>query len=349
VNEVNGPVSTPRRAFVEALKHVWYYAGLAGLARQLGRGYGAILRYHSVTGDEDATLTYLDRGLMVTSATFRTHLRFVRRYYTALPLDDMVDAIHAGRPLPPRAVAITFDDGYLDNFTHAYPLLRAEGLPATFYVTTGTIDGGPPLWTAKLRFMVRTTTRRQIVLPAALGAPAELPDAAARQALFTRLIVALKNVPSEERCRLVDVLADAFDVHDFTPLARIMMTWEQLREMSRNGMTIGAHTVSHPNLPRTEVEEQTREVCGSRDTIAAELRVPVAHFSYPNGRGASHVNETVREVVRRAGFRSAVTSLAGPVAAGADPWGLRRVGVYYRHADLRSFSLDVERARLRRS
>jgi hypothetical protein len=61
------------------------------------------------------------------------------------------------------------------------------------------------------------------------------------------------------------------------------------------------------------------------------------------------VNETVRAVVRRAGFRSAVTSLSGPVRAGADPWGLRRVGVYNRHRDLRSFSLDVERARLGRA
>jgi peptidoglycan/xylan/chitin deacetylase (PgdA/CDA1 family) len=337
-----------RHTLVDALKHVWHYAGLGSLARQLGRGYGAILRYHSVTGDEGTTLTYLDRGLMVTTATFRAQLRFVARHYTVVPLDEMVDHIHAGRSLPRRAVAITFDDGYLDNYTHAYPLLRAEGLPATFYVTTGTIDGGPPLWTAKLRFMVRTTERTRVVLPPALGEPADLPDVAARQALFTRLIIALKNVPSEERCRLVDALGESFGIADFTPLARIMMTWDQLREMSANGMTIGAHTVSHPNLPRTQVDEQMREVCGSRDTIAAELRAPVAHFSYPNGRGASHVNETVRDVVRRAGFRSAVTSLAGPVALGADPWGLRRVGVYYRHGDLRSFSLDVERARLRR-
>jgi peptidoglycan/xylan/chitin deacetylase (PgdA/CDA1 family) len=337
-----------RTAASTAFKTFWHHAGVARLARGLRGAHGAILRYHSVTDDERATLAYLDRGLMVTASAFRAQLRFVRRHYTVVPLDDLVDRIHAGRSLPPRAVAITFDDGYLDNYTHAYRLLRAEGLPATFYVTTGAIDGGPPLWTAKLRYMVRTTTRARVTLPAPLGGEVELDGEGARQALFTSLIVGLKNVPGERRGRLVEELAVALGVTDFSPLAGIMMTWSQLREMSGNGMTVGAHTVSHPNLPRTEFEEAAREVCGSRDAIAERLGVPVAHFSYPNGRGASHVNERVREIVRRAGFRSAVTSLAGCVRVGADPWGLRRVGVYNRHRDLRSFSLDVERARLRR-
>jgi peptidoglycan/xylan/chitin deacetylase (PgdA/CDA1 family) len=127
------------------------------------------------------------------------------------------------------------------------------------------------------------------------------------------------------------------------------MTWAQLREMSANGMTVGAHTVSHPNLPNTAIDEAEREINGSRDAIAAALRTPVAHFSYPNGRGASHLNDTIRDLVRRAGFRSAVTSRAGCVEVGADPWSLQRVGVYNRHRDMRSFSLDVERGRLRRA
>src|SRR5439155_1419689 len=82
-----------------------------------------------------------------------------------------------------------------------------------------------------------------------------------------------------------------------------------------------------PNLPKTDVEEATREVCQSRDMIADQLGRPVAQFSYPNGRGAAHMNDTVREIVRRAGFRSAATSLPGCVQLGADPWGLRRAAI----------------------
>ena len=131
--------------------------------------------------------------------------------------------------------------------------------------------------------------------------------------LFTRLVVGLKNVPSDRRRELIGELAEAFDVTDFGPIASIMMTWDELREMDRNGMTIGAHTVSHPNLPNTAIDEATEEIAGSRDMIANKLRSVVAHFSYPNGRGSAHVTETVRTIVRRSGFQSAVTSVSGCV------------------------------------
>jgi peptidoglycan/xylan/chitin deacetylase (PgdA/CDA1 family) len=125
-----------------------------------------------------------------------------------------------------------------------------------------------------------------------------------------------------------------------------MMTWAHVRELSRNGMTIGAHTVSHPNLPNTPSREATAEIAGSRDMIAAAIGAPAVHFSYPNGRGSAHVTEEIRTLVQRLGFRSAVTSVPGCVRTGADPWALRRVGVYNRHRHMPSFSLDVERARL---
>ena len=335
-----------RHAAVETLKYLWHHGGIASLARRLRGGRGAILRYHSVTEDEATTLAYLDRGLMVTGATFAAQLDFIRERYTVVSLDDMVDRVHAGRPLPSRAVAITFDDGYADNYDHAFRLLRQAGLPATFYVTTGALDGGTPLWTAKLRYMVRTTTRTHVTLPAPLPASAPIADEADRQSLFTTLIMALKRVPGTQRCELVETLGACFGISDFSALQGIMMTWAQLREMSNNGMTIGAHTVTHPNLPNTPVDEAEREIVGSRDAIAAALGGRVAHFCYPNGRGASHLNDTVKNLVRRAGFRSATTSQRGCVQVGADPWSLPRVGVYNRHRDMRSFSLDVERGRL---
>jgi peptidoglycan/xylan/chitin deacetylase (PgdA/CDA1 family) len=338
---------TLRRAVGQTLKPVWHHGGLVHLARWLAGRRGAILRYHSVTDNESATLAYLDQGLMVTRAAFRAQLRYLRRFYTVMSLDDLVEHLHRGRPLPPRSVAITFDDGYRDNYTQAYPLLRAEGIPATFYVTTGCLDGGPPLWTAKLRFMVRRTKLHRVALPEPLGPAASIEGPADRQALFTRLVVALKNVPSVSRRALVDDLAAAFDVTDFGALTEIMMTWSELREMSGDGMTIGAHTVSHPNLPNTPADEALAEIAGSRDEIAAQLRVPVVHFSYPNGRGSAHLTDTIRDIVRRVGFQSAVTSVPGCVRTGADLWALRRVGVYNRHRHMPSFSLDMERARLR--
>jgi peptidoglycan/xylan/chitin deacetylase (PgdA/CDA1 family) len=340
-------VNAIRRAVGQTLKPVWHHGGLVALTRWLAGRRGAILRYHSVTDDERTTLSYLDHGLMVTRTAFRTQLRYLRRFYHVLSLDEMVDRLHRGHTLPRGAVAITFDDGYRDNYTHAYPVLRAEGLPATFYVTTGCLDGGPPLWTAKLRFMVRKTREHDVRLPDPIGETVSIIDPADRQAVFTRLVIALKNVPSPHRRDLIERLAETFRVSDFSPLGAIMMTWEELKEMAHDGMTIGAHTVSHPNLPNTDIAEATREIIGSRDAIRAALGIQVAHFSYPNGRGSAHVTEAVKAIVKDAGFVSAVTSVQGCVRTGADPWALRRVGVYNRHRHMPSFSLDMERARFR--
>ncbi len=339
-------MQTVRRTVGHALKPLWHHAGFARLARWAAGRRGAILRYHSVTADESVTLAYLDQGLMVTRNAFRAQLRYLRRFYTVMSLEAIVDALHRGASLPPGAVAITFDDGYRDNYTEAYPLLRAEGMTATFYVTTGCLDGGPPLWTAKLRYMVRQTTCRSVILPPPFGGTATIAGPADRQALFTRLIVGLKNIPSVRRRELIEELAAALAVTDFSALDDIMMTWDHVRELSRNGMTIGAHTVSHPNLPNTPSREATAEIAGSRDMIAAAIGAPAVHFSYPNGRGSAHVTEEIRTLVQRLGFRSAVTSVPGCVRTGADPWALRRVGVYNRHRHMPSFSLDVERARL---
>jgi peptidoglycan/xylan/chitin deacetylase (PgdA/CDA1 family) len=335
-----------RRIVGSGLKPIWHHWGLASLTRRLAGGRGAILRYHSVTDDERSTLAYLDHGLMVTPAAFRAQLRYLRRFYTVLSLDEIVDRLHRGGALPPRVVAITFDDGYRDNYTNAYPMLRAEGLAASFYVTTGCLDGGPPLWTAKLRYMVQRTTRSSVVLPPPLGDRLSIGTPGDRQRLFTRLVVALKNTPSARRRELLDELAQVLGVSDFSPLTDIMMTWAQAREMSANGMLIGAHTVSHPNLPNTPPSEAAAEIAGSRDMIEAALGIRATHFSYPNGRGSAHLTDDLRTMVRDLGFRSAVTSLPGCVRTGADPWALRRVGVYNRHRHMPSFSLDVERARL---
>ncbi len=338
---------TVRRIVGSTFKPLWHHGGLATLTRWLAGGRGAILRYHSVTDDERSTLAYLDHGLMVTRTAFRAQLRYLRRFYNVLSLDELVDRLHRGRALPARAVAITFDDGYRDNYTNAYPMLRAEGVSASFYVTTGCLDGGPPLWTAKLRYMVQRTSEPHVVLPPPLGERLRIETPTDRQRLFTRLVVALKNTPSARRRDLIDELATVLRVTDFSPLADIMMTWQQAREMATNGMLIGAHTVSHPNLPNTPPSEAAAEIAGSRDMIEAALGVRATHFSYPNGRGSAHLTEGLRAMVRAMGFRSAVTSLSGCVRVGADPWALRRVGVYNRHRHMPSFSLDVERARLR--
>ena len=113
-----------------------HYGGIARLARSILGGKAVILRYHSVSTEADGTHLCLDPGLAVTPDDFDDQCTYLRKNYNVISLDEMVDRVMQGKPQPPKAVALTFDDGYLDNYTQAFPVLQKHGLNATFYVTT---------------------------------------------------------------------------------------------------------------------------------------------------------------------------------------------------------------------
>jgi len=334
-----------RRTLTGLAKSAIHHGGLASLARACLAGRAVILRYHSVSSEADGTHLCLDPGLAVLPEDFDRQCAYLRRHYRVISLDEMVDALQAGRPLPSKAVALTFDDGYLDNYTRAFPILRRHGLNATFYVSTGCIDNRSILWTGLLRFCVFTTGVP--VLEIAEPMPFRLPVASPteRREAFTKLIVTMKNVPTATRLALLESVRRAAGIEDVSPLRSIMMSWQQIEEMHRAGMIIGAHTITHPNLPNATPEEAHREIVGSRDDLAAHVG-RVRHFSYPNGRGSAHLTDAVKGIVREAGFDSSTTSVTGSVLPGDDLLALKRIGIYRRHGAMPDFTLDIERGKI---
>lgn len=327
-------------------KLAFHHGGLARLARACLAGRAAILRYHSVSTAADGTHLCLDPGLAVGPEHFDRQCTYLRKHYRVIGLDEMVDRLLSGDALPPRAVALTFDDGYLDNYTRAFPILLRHGLSATFYVSTGCIDNRTLLWTGLLRYVVFTTRVPVLELTAPLALRFPLLTEAHRRDAFTRLIVTMKNIPTADRLGLLEAVRRAAGIDDLSPLASIMMTWDQVREMRRAGMTFGAHTVTHPNLPNATPEEARREIFGSRDALAERLDERIRHFSYPNGRGSAHLTEAVKGLVREAGFDSSTTSVTGSVVTGDDLLALKRIGIYRRHGLLPEFTLDIERGKV---
>lgn len=333
-----------RRTLTGLAKSAIHHGGLSSIARASLAGRAVILRYHSVSSEADGTHLCLDPGLAVLPEDFDRQCAWLRRHYRVVSLDEMVDALQAGRALPPKAVALTFDDGYLDNYTRAFPILQRHGLNATFYVSTGCIDNRTILWTGILRFCVFTT--RVPVLEIAEPMPFRLPVGSPieRRDAFTKLIVTMKNVPTEKRMALLSSVRRAAGIDDLAPLRGIMMSWGQVEEMHRAGMIFGAHTITHPNLPNATHEEARDEIFGSRDELAAHVG-HVRHFSYPNGRGSAHLTDSVKGLVREAGFDSSTTSVTGSVLPGDDLLALKRIGIYRRHGAMPEFTLDIERGK----
>jgi peptidoglycan/xylan/chitin deacetylase (PgdA/CDA1 family) len=142
------------RTFAPLLKRALFHSGvlaLARLARQRVRG--VILRYHALTDDAEEVL-YAAPDICLPAPVFRLQMAFVKRAYSVVSLDELVAALERGSRLPPRALSITFDDGYADNHRLGLPVLRALGLPATVYVATGSVSGAAPFWVAAVRALV---------------------------------------------------------------------------------------------------------------------------------------------------------------------------------------------------
>lgn len=328
-----------------AMKRVLHHSGLLALARlRRRRARGLILRYHALT-EGAGEVSYADPTVCLPIDAFRLQMAFVRRAYNVVPLETIVRALAAGRTLPPRALTVTFDDGYADNHRLGLPVLRRLGIEPTVYVNTASLDGGPPLWMAAVRALVLGARQPVLTLPGMepliLG-PLDRRGPAVRA--LTRLLVPLSATERGER---LAVLASVVNVDLQRELAGAMLTWTQLRELAESGWAIGAHTATHVNVSIVSPGEAEAEIVASRDAIAEAIGQPARHFAYPNTGGKHrYFDPAVATMLGRLGFRSATTSEAGALGPASDPFALPRLGVSPRLAAVSELAAACERQRL---
>jgi peptidoglycan/xylan/chitin deacetylase (PgdA/CDA1 family) len=281
------------------------------------RGRLSILIFHRVLPRADPM-----HDAEVTAAGFNDICVWLRNWFNVLPLEQAVAGLRA-RTLPSRALAITFDDGYSDNHDIAAPILRRHSLPATFFVSTGYLDGGL-MWNDKVVEAVRKCQSHALdlaMLPSGLDAPLPLQSAAHRRMAAACIIDAVKYQPAVEREAYVNRLASAVGADLPTDL---MMSADQVRSLARSGMTIGAHTVSHPILAGLADEGIRREVADGRRDLEEITNRPVTLFAYPNGKPGVDYDERAVEIVRSLGFVGAVTTQWGACRADTEPMELPR-------------------------
>lgn len=332
---VAGPL---RRRSAPALKRLLLRTGGFSALRRLAPSRQiAILRYHAICGPEG--YAYASPAICVSPAAFEAHARYLAAHYEVLPLPEVVARLRGGDALPANTVAVTFDDGYADNL-EAAAILARHGLTATFYLTTGSLAGEEPFWPAEVRQIVTRLPGPTLRLETPTGlAEASLNGASDREAairLVTRLFKSC-TIPARERMR-EELRRQAGG----GPVTRHMLSWEQVAAMQRLGMTIGAHTVTHANLPSAGLDAATTEVTGSKRRLERELGTPVTMFSYPNGGAERYYTPEVQHVVREAGFAAAVTSRNGFATRGSDLYALERIEVREGLEEL-GFALEVER------
>ncbi|TVO62885.1 polysaccharide deacetylase family protein [Denitromonas ohlonensis] len=252
-------------------------------------------------------------------AAFDRMLGWICRWFRVVPLAEGIDLMRRG-DLPARAAAITFDDGYADNLTHALPILQRHGASATLFVATGFLDGGR-MWNDTVIESVRRTPLAQLDLSAiGLGVIATGTIAEKRQAI-DYLIPRTKHLPADSRQAQVAAIANASQA--MLP-DDLMMRSDQLQAWHRAGMGVGAHTVTHPILATTELDSARQEMADSKTQLEALLGERIGLFAYPNGKPEQDYRSEHARLAAELGFDAAVATVWGAATRDSDVFQLPR-------------------------
>lgn len=292
------------------------------LARLLPRDGVVILNYHRI-GDGHASP--YDRALWSASEEgFDAQLRFLKRSCDVIGLDQLDGALHARRG---RHVAITFDDGYLDNYRMAYPALRRHGLPATFFIATGFIDAPKLPWWDEIAACVRRSTATSLDLRDWFEQPVPL-GLGDREDTIVALLRKYKSLPcADAQAFLVRLREQAAIAQvDAAEPREHWMDWGMIREMAGGGMAIGGHTITHPVLSALPRERQRDEISGCAQRLQQELGAPMRWFAYPVGSPWAFNNDT-KACLEELGVERAFSYYGGVATRHAQRYDVPRIAI----------------------
>ena len=233
-------------------------------------------------------------------------LRHLARLATVVPLQQSLHALRSGRPLPPRAVALSFDDGYKDVLDLAVPLLERLRLPATFFLVPGLLAGEVRAWWELLGWAFANAGSESVrwehrVLPA---------RGAQGRRSYQWLSGRLRQMGRTERDQAAHELVERLRPRGTPGDRELFLDWPGAKELVRRGFEIGSHSNRHAVLSRETPDEQLHDLVTARERLEAGLGVPVRLLAYPSGQPGEYDSDTVR-AAERAGYWHAFTTDAG--------------------------------------
>ncbi len=279
----------------------------------------SVVLFHRVISEPDALLVHEPD-----IRRFAQQLAWLQASFKILALPDALERLYSGR-LPTGALAISFDDGYRDNVLNALPVLEQYGLPATFFVTSGYLEGGM-MWNDRVVQAVRYWPTPTIELTGhGLGVYAL---ASGRAQVVEQLLQTIKYRAYPER----DAIAEELYIRSGAPPMRMMMDEQEIRRLRSAGMTIGGHTANHPILHAMSRAGAEREIVENKTALEAILGEQIELFAYPNGKPFRDFDGREIEILRQSGYRYALTTSDGTADRHTPtfqiprftPWDLRR-------------------------
>lgn len=270
-----------------------------------------VMAYHRIIDVNTPDFLYYD-AIAASPDLFAREMAYVAENFNVINLARLHAFVKHGHALPPRPLLITFDDGYLDNYTNAFPVLRRLGLPAVIFLITDRMDNPIVPWWDECAYYFRHTEKSQVILP--LLGEQDISTAKQRKVVLETLLSNLKAVPDAHKQRMIMQVSSALDVAPPPPDGSLFVSWDQVREMVAHGIACQPHTASHPILTRVPQEQMHRQIKESRDRIISETGQEVMAFAYPNGKCADYDLST-QQTLSSLGYSMAFTVAAGPANA----------------------------------
>jgi peptidoglycan/xylan/chitin deacetylase (PgdA/CDA1 family) len=291
----------------------YYYRSVPSLRH---RGQVSILTYHRVVSEEMVRGAHIQAGMYVLAQSFASHMRYLRKRFSIVTLERLLELWRTDVIDPGTAYcAITFDDGWLDNYDYAFPLLKTHGVPATIFLATDYIGTPRWFWPDQIAFVLGQARRKTKavdilkVVSRLISAMPQVDESERGKVQWTfqsgqsidtdTLIEWCKGLKADAVLPFVERLGQELCVD--LPRKRVLLNWDEVREMARHGVTFGSHSCSHRIMTQLSVSETRKELTGSWQAMLQQGIKPVPVFCYPNG----NANETVKALTRDNGYQAA--------------------------------------------
>ena len=306
---------------------MFHWSGASYLSSKLPpRDSLLILNYHRIGNPSD---DLFDPGLFsATAEEFDEQIAFLKRNVDLVTLEEVLAFVDGTQKEKGRRcrVLITFDDGYLDNYEIAYPILHSHGVQGVFFLVTSMVGSHHVPWWDQISYLIKTGRKRRF----SLRYPANLEFDIDQNGMGESLRAVLKLYKRPENtdpARFIQELAEATQGEDLPPTLRRFLNWDEAREMSKGGAAIGSHTHSHPVLSQLEPDRQYEELYKSRTILKEQLDISADTIAYPVGNRKAFTDETQR-IALELGYRAAFSFYGGANFPGkTSPYDVHRFDI----------------------
>lgn len=282
--------------------------------------------YHRISNYSSLELAqgiFSEFDIGISQLNFEKQIRHLKKNYTVLSFPEVLSCLEVKKPVPPNTVIITFDDGYMDSYTNAFPILKHYSIPATIFLATHMIEHPGLFWWDEITEIVRATLVKEfdtmelqnilekiIVLPN----PIRIESSVEKINFIEQMVRCLRSLPDLIHIQAIKLLREKLFPQGKEPYKNLhtslLLTWSNIHEMETQGISFGLHSRYHENLSFMTIEEIAKMTRASKELIEQKIKHPLPVFVYPSGNKPNQY-ESVRKILIENGFKCALTDRFG--------------------------------------